>query len=371
MIKLASPDIRQSDINRTIEVIKSGNLVEGKNASIFESKLTSFTCIESAVVTTSATSGLFLCLQALGIQSGDYVVVPAFTFPATANVVESLGANVIFCDVDPHTYSMTPELLKKSLLAHENLPVKAIIVVHEFGYPVPMQAVSQIAKEHNLALIEDAACALGTISDGYHVGYFSDCAVVSFHPRKAITSGEGGAILSQNKELIQKIKILKNHGIVRIDGKIDFIDCGLNFRMSDFQAALLIGQLGRFKTELKKRKEQAALYDSILSHTNFLTLPDQTIGHSWQSYMVVLNGSFNRESIIAQMRQRGIETNLGAQALPSLSYYRQKYKTTPQTAPIAHNLFNHGLVLPLYGKLRPKQTQTIAQTLLEVLNGVS
>jgi dTDP-4-amino-4,6-dideoxygalactose transaminase len=371
MIKLASPDIRQSDINRTIEVLKSGNLVEGANAKAFEKKLQSFTCIDSAILTTSATAGLFLCLQALGIKSGDYVIVPAFTFPATANVVESLGANVIFCDVDSQNYSITPELLQKTLQAHKNMPIKAAMIVHEFGYPAPMEEIAKIAKKYEISLIEDAACALGTISDGHHVGHYSDCAVVSFHPRKAITSGEGGAILSSNKELIEKIKILKNHGIVRIDGQIDFVDCGLNFRMSDFQAALLIGQLGRFKTELKKRKEYALLYSSLLSGNKSIKLPTQNIGHSWQSYMITLDNSINRTMVMQKMREYGIETNMGAQALPALSYYRQKYNTSPQSAPVAQNLFTQGLVLPLYGKLTPKQIETIAKTLIQVLNSVS
>ena len=371
MIKLASPDIRQSDINRVIQVLKSGNLVEGVNAKALESKIESFTCIDSALLATSATSGLFLGLQALGIKSGDYVVVPAFTFPATANVVESLGANVIFCDVDSQTYSITPELLEQTLQTHKNKPIKAAIIVHEFGYPVPMQEIAQIAKKHKIALMEDAACALGTISDGHHVGHYSDCAVVSFHPRKAITSGEGGAIISSNKELIEKIRILKNHGIKRIDGQIDFVDCGLNFRLSDFQAALLIGQLGRFKTELKKRKEHVLLYSSILNNFTSIRLPAQDSGHSWQSYMVVLDNTINRADVIKKMYENGVETNLGAQALPALSYYKSKYNTSSKSAPVAENLFTQGLVLPLYGKLKPKQIETVALTLMQVINELS
>lgn len=360
LIKLASPDIRNDDINKAIEVIKSGNLVEGVYVQEFEKNLSEFTGIEYTTVVSSATAGLHLTLKTLNIKSTDYVIVPTFTFPATANVVEDIGANVIFCDVGIDTYVIDPISLENTIAKHQDKEIKAIIVVHEFGYPAEMKKISELAKKYNLKLIEDAACALGTIADNYHVGYYSDAAVFSFHPRKAITSGEGGAIVSKNKELIENIKVLKNHGIFRDENGIDFIAAGLNYRMTDFQAAMLAGQLDRFKLELKKRKELVKLYYDELSNVDAIGLPQDNIGHSWQSFMIVLDKKVDRSEVIVKLLENNVQANLGAQALPMLSYYKHKYNIDETFYFNSKILFQQGLVLPLYGKLNTKDIKYIA-----------
>jgi dTDP-4-amino-4,6-dideoxygalactose transaminase len=198
MIRLASPDIQETDITRVNEVLKSGNLVQGQFVEAFEKKLVEFSKIDNCALVTSGTAALHLSLLALGIKAGDWIIVPAFTFPATANAVEIIGANVLLCDVDPTQYVVQPEEIEKVILKNPDKPIKAIIVVHEFGFPAQIKAIAEISKRYNLFLVEDSACALGTIADGYHTGYYSDLACFSFHPRKAITTGEGGAILSRN-----------------------------------------------------------------------------------------------------------------------------------------------------------------------------
>ena len=230
-----------------------------------------------------------------------------------------------------------------------------------------MQELSKLSKKYGLKLIEDAACALGTISDKYHVGHYSDGAVFSFHPRKAITSGEGGAIVSRNKKLIEKIKILKNHGIYRSNNSIDFLEAGLNYRMTDFQAALIIGQIKRFNKELKRRKALVKIYYEKLTDVKDISLPKFNQMHSWQSFMIVLDKKINRDILIAKLLDKRIQTNLGAQSLPMLSYYSKKYKIEKKEYQISKVLFNQGLVLPLYGKLQEKDIIYISNSLKESL----
>ncbi|MGH2361569.1 MAG: DegT/DnrJ/EryC1/StrS family aminotransferase, partial [bacterium] len=185
MIRLAVPDIQESDIARVVEVLRSGNLVQAREVAGFEQALAEYTGIEHVATVSSGTAALHLALLALNIRPGDAVIVPAFTFPATANVVEAVGAEVVLCDVDPTTYVMTPEAFEACIQRHRKGNLRAVVVVHEFGYPARMAEICAVARKNNLPVIEDAACALGTTSDGIHVGGFGDLGCFSFHPRKA------------------------------------------------------------------------------------------------------------------------------------------------------------------------------------------
>lgn len=367
MIKLASPDIRLADIKRAVTVLKSGNLVQGQNVIAFEKALGSFASIPACAVVSSGTAALHLALIALGIKRGDVVIVPSFTFPATANVVEIIGAEVVLCDVDQRSYVMTPEGLDVTLRINREKNVKAVILVHEFGYPAQVEAISRIVRNHGLKLIEDAACALGTCADNQHPGYYSDIACFSFHPRKAITTGEGGAVLSTDKTLVEGVKVLRNHGIVSEGGKMDFKAAGLNYRMTDFQAALALGQLERFHDELCRRVLLSKLYYSQLNGCPHLRLPENMVGHSWQSFMVVLDNQVDRDVVIEMMRKKGIQVNIGAQALNCLSYFRSKYGVTNDDCPVATKLFHSGLVLPLYGSLTESNIEFICTSLKDFI----
>ena len=367
MIKLSSPDINDEDIQRVIEVLKSENLVQGINVSKLEYLLSEYAKIPYSVVVSSGTAALHLALMAIGISRNDSVIIPAFTFPATANVVEISGGNVILTDVDKTSYVTTPEAIENALINNKDKNVKAVIVVHEFGYPAQIKKIAKITKKYSICLIEDAACALGTIADGHHVGFYSDMACFSFHPRKTITTGEGGAVITNNSKFSKKIKILRNHGIFKSKDNIDFIYAGLNYRMTDFQAALSIGQLDRFDKELEKRKSIAAYYFDLLKDTEFLTLPKNNDFHSWQSFMVVIDKSINRENVINELFKKGIETNYGAYAISCLNYYQKKYSFKENDFKIATELYKNGLAIPLYGKLVFKDILYITECLKSVL----
>jgi perosamine synthetase len=368
MLKLASPDIRPSDIERAVAVLESGNLVQGPYVSAFENALCAFTSIPACAVVSSGTAALHLALIALGIKHGDVVVVPAFTFPATANVVENIGADVVLCDVDERSYVMTPEGLEATLNRNSGKNITAVIMVHEFGYPAEIEAIAQITGNYGLKLIEDAACALGTCANGHHPGYYSDVACVSFHPRKAITTGDGGALLSTDRTLVERIKVLRNHGIVYDNGAMDFVAAGLNYRMTDFQAALALGQLERFHDELRRRVYLAELYFSQLGGCPHLSLPQNVVGHSWQSFMIVLDNHLDRNMMIELMRGRDVQVNLGAQALNCLTFFRDKYGVTDIDCPSATKLFRSGLVLPLYGSLADEDIEFVCTSLKELIS---
>ncbi|MCM2284754.1 MAG: DegT/DnrJ/EryC1/StrS aminotransferase family protein [Desulfobacula sp.] len=368
MIRLASPDIRPEDIARAVDVIESGNLIQGSNVKAFEDSLCEFSGLSDCAVVSSGTAALHLALIALGIKSGDVVIVPAFTFPATANVVEAIGADILLCDVSDKSYVMGPKRLEDLIAANKDRNITAVIAVHEFGYPAEIAEISRICCKYGLKLIEDAACALGTTADSHHPGYYSDVACFSFHPRKAITTGEGGALLSHNKNLISQIKILRNHGIDLSNEMIDFIAAGFNYRMSDFQAALAIGQLERFGQELVRREYLAGFYATLLEDCTRISLPKNVPGHSWQSFMTVVDEDVDRNMLIPAMADTGIQVNLGAQALNCLKYYRTKYGLSDTSCPAAARLYHSGLVLPLYGKMQDTDVEKVCSVLQKLLS---
>lgn len=370
MIPLASPDIREADIDACNQVLRSGMLIQGKHVTSFEKSIVNFAGFGQSAAVSSGTAALHLALMALGITSGDKVIVADFTFAATANVVENIGAECVFLDVAPENYVIAADTLSKFINDGHAKGCKALILVHEFGYPAEIARISALARAANMVVIEDAACALGSIANGHHVGYYADCACFSFHPRKAITCGEGGAILSRDKSLIEHIKVLRNHGITLTENGMDFIKAGLNYRMTDFQAAIAVSQLLRFSDELKRRHELAELYTELLADLPVVGLPKTHPGHSWQSFMITLDNHFNRSAVISKLLENGVQTNIGAQAIHRLDYYQKRYGHAENDFPVASHLFNHGLVLPLYGKLTNDQIHNVVGSLKQVLSDV-
>ncbi len=367
MIRLAAPDISEQDIERCAAVLRSGMLVQGPNVAALEDAIAGFAGFGTCAAVSSGTAALHTALMALGIGPGDAVLVPAFTFPATANVVEALGARTVLCDVDPGTYVLTPEGMAAALQGHREDAVRAVIAVDEFGYPAPMTAIAALARGRGMAVIEDACCALGSMHEGVHVGAHADAACFSFHPRKAVTTGEGGCVLVRDPELVERVRRLRNHGIEARDGLADFTAAGLNYRLTDFQAALALGQIERFGPAVARRRDLAARYAYLLAGTPGLALPEPDDGHSWQSYMVVLDDGLDRLAVIEELRAAGIEANLGAQALHELGYFAAKYGHEADAFPNASRLYRSGLVLPLHTGLRDDEVLHVAATLKSLI----
>lgn len=369
MIKLSRPNISKEAIEDVCKVLESGMLVQGEKVLEFENELKKFIKVEYVSAVSSGTAALHLALQALEISENDAVIVPDFTFVATANVVELQKARTVLVDVEPTTYNMCPEKLEEAIINYSfEEKLKAIIVVHEFGAPANMTKIMEIAKKYNLFVIEDAACALGAYHNNQHVGTFGDIGCFSFHPRKSITTGEGGVITTNSKEIKDKIDILKNHGIVKLDnGKMDFILPGFNYRMTEFQAVLGNNQLRQLDSWLTKRQELVDIYYEQLKDFNLIRLPKRIEGHAWQTFMVKINNVLNRDKIIEKMKEMSIETNLGAQAVHAQSYYNNKYKHNKGDYTNAETLYNYGLALPLHQNLTAENIEEVCRKLKVVI----
>lgn len=369
MIRLSQPSIGEEELKAVCQVLASGMLIQGEHVVAFETALSNYTGAKHTLAVSSGTAALHLALTALGIGPGDAVFLPAFTFPAPANVVELRNARPVLVDVNPRTYCMTAESLREAINNWQGVErPRAIIVVHEFGAPCPMEEIMAVANLIGLTVVEDAACALGTYYNGRHVGLFGDMGCFSWHPRKALTTGEGGAVVSQNVEVYHRISLLRNHGMAEsADGTTDFVLPGFNYRMTEFQAALGTIQLSHFPKRLEVHKRLAALYRHELSSISGLELPADIPGHSWQTFMVVLPKGINRQEVIKRLHYKGIETNLGAQAIHMLSYYRDRYGYVREECPIAAELFERGLALPLHSGLHEEEVLKVVKALKEII----
>lgn len=345
MIRLAKPHITEKAIQKVTEVLLSGNLVQGENVWQFERRLEQYLNVKHAVVVSSGTAALHLSLLALDIGLGDEVIVPVYTYPATANVVEIVGAAPIFVDINLDDFCIDVTKIEEAITEK----TKAIIPVHEFGQSANMNPILQIAEKYGLNIIEDAACALGSEYDGKKTGTFGSFGCFSLHPRKAITTGEGGVIVTDSDLLADKVNALRNHGISTTNNKVDFIYAGLNYRMTDFQAVLGIVQLMELDHLINHSINLAKIYDSELSDIKRITIPKKINGRKaiYQTYHILLDEQVSQTSIILDLKKAGIETNIGAYALNMLNFYRVKYNFSRKAFSNAEIAFKSGLALPI------------------------
>jgi len=363
MIRLAKPSIPEEAIEKVVEVLRSGDLVQGRYVEAFEASLQEYLDVKHAVVVSSGTAALHLSLLASGVGENDEVIVPAFTFPATANVVELVGARPVLVDISLDDFCIDASKIETAITPK----TKAIISVHEFGQAAEMDKILQVSNQFGLEIIEDAACALGTEFDKQKVGTFGRVGCFSFHPRKAITTGEGGVVVTNDDELAQKMRSLRNHGICYSNGKQDFRYAGLNYRMADFQAALGLYQIKEIEELNKKRITLAKEYDEKLADMSWIKTPATFNNRTaiYQTYHVVVDDRIDREDLIGYLKDNAIETNLGAQALNCLHYYRRKYSFKDMDFANADTAFKQGLALPIGNHLESDDFLWIVKRLKE------
>jgi dTDP-4-amino-4,6-dideoxygalactose transaminase len=366
-IPLMTQDIQQHDIDAVVEVLKSGMLVQAEKVSELEKQVAAYLGSKYAIAASSGTATLHMALIACGIGRGDEVIVPAFSYIATANVVELVGATPVFVDIDEHTFNIDVNLIPNAITPK----TKAIMPVHEFGLACDIERVCEIARKHNLNVIEDAACALGATANGKFAGTFGEIGSFSFHPRKAITSGEGGMLVTDNAKLATKLQALRNHGIQVKNSKTEFVLPGFNYRMTDFQAALVCSQFQRLEQIIEKRNELAKIYLNELAGLKLVQLPyfPDNNRHTWQTFHILIDDSVNRDQLIEKLKKQGIGTNLGAQCMPYQEFFREKYRLDcNKLFPNAMRAYNQGLALPLYEKLGHDQVVMISGVLKEILH---
>lgn len=372
MIPLGRPDLGQQEIEAIAGVLRSGMLVQGPRVAEFEACALKWLSPEhQAVAVSNGTAALHMALIALGIGPGDAVLVPTYSWPATANVVELVGATPLFVDIDPHTFCIDPAALEKTVkagLQRFRDRLRAIMVVHAFGCMPDMDAVLRIATAAGLPVIEDAACAIGSTWSGQYAGTFGHLGCFSFHPRKIVTTGEGGLISTTDHELARILRALRNHGLAPDVVSPDFILPGFNYRMTDFQGAMGIEQLQRLPEMLHERRKLAELYDSLFSASPIKPqLAPAECNPNRQAYVVMIPEGASRTAVITALNQKGISSTLGTWHIPLIRFYREKYGFKPGDFPVSDSVFSHTLALPLYTGLKEEDVRFVADSLLACL----
>lgn len=363
--------------------LETGWVVQGPYVKKFEDDFAAITGAGAAVATSSCTTALHIAVAALGLKPGDEVIVPSFTWVATANVVEYLGATPVFCDIDLASFNLDTTRLA-GLVTPRTV---GIIPVHLFGGAADMDPVLELARRHQLWVVEDAACGFGTWYAGRHAGTFAEAGCFSFHPRKSITTGEGGMITTADPELERLSRSLRDHGASRSDhdrhhsrGSFllsNYDVLGFNFRMTDIQGALGCAQLDRAQMILAGRRARAARYDELLAGLDWFRpqrIPAGSI-HGYQAYVGVyapeeptlgnlaaLND--RRNALMARLESQGIATRPGTHAPPLQGLYREKYGFRPGDFPAAAIAEQVSLALPLFPQMTDTEQDTVCEALV-------
>jgi perosamine synthetase len=323
-IRLMKPYISFSEVEADFRgVFDSGVFTRGHHVEGFRQDLAHFTGAAYAHLTTSATTALWVCLKLLGIGPGDEVVLSDFSFPATANVVEDLGASPVFADVSLDTYNMLPEALEASL----SLRTKAVIVVDALGNPSGLLSIASVCSQLGIPLIEDAACAIGSSEAGHRCGAIADLTCFSFHPRKLISTGEGGAITTNRLDWSQWLEVKLAHGSQGMKGvAFDFVDYGYNFRLPELQAIMGRKQLAKIEEIVAERNLIRNFYISRLESLGFVPQRIlENVRFNVQSLVFAVPHGCSRDALIYALKVKGIESTIGTYSLSSTSYYARKY----------------------------------------------
>ena len=367
-IPLSAPDISEEDIGAVTGVLRTSNLSLGPKVREFEHAISAYIGASGTIAVSSGTSGLHLCIRALGISEGDEVLVPSFAFIAVANAVRYEKATPVFVDIDPQTLNLDPSLLEQAITTR----TRAIIVVHTFGCPAELASILQIARRHDLFVIEDACEAIGAEYEGQKVGTLADVGVFGFYPNKQITTGEGGAVVTNNPEIARKIRKLRNQGRDDSAAWFQHTELGYNYRISDINCALGVEQLKRIDAILGRRESIAREYGDILASVPDLKIPPMALRRrkiSWFVYVVRLSSRFDeahRDWIVNQMKSRGIA--LGRYFAPIHLQPIYKPSDSGNTAlPVTEFQASRSLALPFFNRIREKEITEVCQALVELI----
>jgi len=391
-VPLARPSMGHGELEAVRQVLRSGWLVQGPRVAEFEALVSRFTALPHAVAVSSCTSALYHCLRILGVGSGDDVLVPAFTFVATANSVVHAGGTPVFVDIDLATFNISRNAVESrvrqlytrraGVLRNRKTGrgLRYMLVVHQFGLSADMAALGSFARDNRIVVVEDAACAFGTHFRGRHVGSFGVAGCLSFHPRKSITTGEGGMVITRDSALARKVRMMRDHGARTSDHERhrkgvmrmpEYPISGFNSRMTDLQGALGVIQIRRARAMLTRRDQIARRYLARLQGTHGLVLPSIPggCGHSWQSFVVrIPSGRRARNAVAELLKRKGISTRPGTHALPWLGAFRGLGPEERAACPNAREAEATSLSLPLFVGLSDRQVDLVASALRHALN---
>jgi perosamine synthetase len=360
-MRLCVPSIDDREMAEIAEVLASGYLTQGAKVQQFEQLVRDVVGTRHAFATSSGTTALHLSLAALGIGPGDEVLVADFTFPASANVVVQLGAVPVLVDVDPVTFTMDPADLARRVTPRS----KAIMPVHTFGCSANMEAIAEVAERHGLAIVEDAACALGATCGEKACGSLGATGCFSFHPRKIITTGEGGMITTNDDALAEQIALLRSHGGVRQKYWFRYEAAGFNYRLSDVLGAIGVAQMAKLPDLVARRRTRADLLRTRLQEIADVRCPaDPPWGtHTYQSFVVMVGESLDRDRLIDDLRSQDIETTLGTYALHDQPFFQEAYGYVAGQLPQSHAAFCRTVTLPLYPQMSEADLDTLTDAL--------
>ncbi|MCK5917541.1 MAG: DegT/DnrJ/EryC1/StrS family aminotransferase [Cocleimonas sp.] len=379
-LPFALPLLGEEEITEVTNTLRSGWLTTGPKTAQFEKDFTQFIGVDYALAVNSATSGLHLALEAIGVGRGDKVITTPYTFTATAEVIRYLGADPILVDIDPKTFNIDPDKIREIASKHKN--IKAIMPVHFAGQSCEMDAIREIANEYNWKIVEDAAHALPTTWKGDMVGTLSDITVYSFYVTKTIATGEGGMVVSNNENYIKRMKVMRLHGISRdvfdryTSDKpswfYEIVEPGYKYNMTDISASLGIHQLKKARAFQQRREGMAMQYNEAFAdlplRIPYVAYPDDL--HSWHLYVIQLDlGALKitRDQFIELMVKEGIGTSVHFIPLHIHPYWRDQYGYQPDDFPIALDVFNRAVSLPIYPKMTDEDTLRVISSVTKIL----
>lgn len=367
-IPLARPYFDSDELNEIKVVLDSGWVSQGPKVKEFEDKVIEYLGVKYAIAVTNCTSALHLSLLSIGIKEEDEVIVADYTFPATGHSVLYCKAKPVFADIDPRTYNIDPNLIEDKITDK----TKAIIPVHTFGQTAEMDEIMEIAKNYNLKIIEDSACAFGAKYKGDYAGTIGDIGCFSFHARKGITTGEGGMVVTNNKSLADIIRNLSVFGATSAwdrekSNKFtipEFTNVGYNYKMSDITAAIGIVQLRKLDKIIKRKKELANYWNEKLQEIKFIESPyvSDNVKHIYQSYVVLVDRKINRNNIIEKLLEKGIQTQIGTYA----SHFQPVYNSNDR-CPISLDIFDRSLALPMYYQMKERDIDAVGDSLKKLM----
>ena len=367
MIPINLPQIGEEEVEAVVKVLRSGMLTQslgaGPMVTCFEKSYAKFAGVKHAVAVNTGTAALHSAIVAVGVKQGDEVILPSFTFVATAEAVVLAGGKPVFADIDPETYSISPTEIGKVITKK----TKAIVPVDLYGYSAEMKPLREIVAKHGLALVEDSAQAHGATYDGKPAGAFADAACWSLYASKNMTTGEGGVITTDNDEIAETLRLIRTHGE---KAKYSSLMLGNNYRMSEIQAAIGLVQLRKLPSFVAKRRQNARQLTKLLKKTDRLHLPEESKDrlHSWYLYTVRLNDGdeSERNRIVEELRKNDVGAEVYyLNPVHTMSYYRENFGSgkLPETEKAAKQVFS----LPIHPGVTEDQIDYIGNTLLKLL----
>ncbi len=373
----ARPTLDDHEIEEVVSCLKSDWLTTGPRVKAFEEKLKAYHQAEHVVCVSSATAGLHLSLLALDLQPGDEVITTPMTFVATVNTIIHAGGTPVFVDIDPETLNLDTQQLEAAITPR----TRAIMPVHFAGLPVDLDIYLELQEKRGIRLVEDAAHASGAFYKGKPIGSFNDICVLSFHPNKNMTTGEGGAVLTNDPAIADRIKKLTFHGIDREAwnrfGKTgqqgyDVLLPGFKYNMMDIQAAIGLHQIDKLDTFVKHRQALAAVYEEGLTNHPYCRImgkPDYDYVHARHLFQIVLreNSPLTRDELMNALKERNVGTGLHYQSCSDFDYIKKQVPLPPQGLPISHYVGQNIISLPLHPRMEAEQAHKVIDILNEIL----